>query len=478
MKYLVAFLMLFFMQLKAQNTSKFAVQFGGSGNEEGRRIVQTNDNGYAIIGSSSSTPNGTSDMCLIKLDSAGFLQWEKFYGNNGVENGYSLLQLKDSGFILAGNTYDVSSGYDFFIVRTNFIGDTIWTQKLGGLGWDFLYDISLLSDSTFIVVGSSESDSNTGQDAVILKLDYFGTLIDKRSFGGLNDDEFKSVKLCHDSNLILTGNTKSFGNASNDIMFLKLNNSLDSICMKVFGGLGNDVAEKIIESNDSTRFYIIGSTDSRGGGMNDFFILTLNLQGDTMYSYTLGSYDNEIGYGICQDVQNNIALVGLTEGPSYHKILIRKNDVNTNFIFQTQVSGFSSSDAGYNLSDAYDIINTKDSGYVLVGKNRTTSNQETNFYVVKFNQQFQTATDVRIIDKSTDKINLMPNAIADDLYLSFEEFGISEILVYNITGVEVLKSNMMNDGIQLNMSRISSGIYVLNILDRKGNAFFQKVYKK
>jgi hypothetical protein len=51
-----------------QQTDKFTVQFGGFGDDEGQKIIQTFDTGYAIIGSTGSFGNGSSDMYLLKLE--------------------------------------------------------------------------------------------------------------------------------------------------------------------------------------------------------------------------------------------------------------------------------------------------------------------------------------------------------------------------------------------------------------------------
>ncbi len=43
--------------------------FGGTGNDRASKIVQTNDNGYAIFGTTNSFGNNGDDFLLLKVDS-------------------------------------------------------------------------------------------------------------------------------------------------------------------------------------------------------------------------------------------------------------------------------------------------------------------------------------------------------------------------------------------------------------------------
>lgn len=461
----------------SQSTSKFAIQFGDNGQDEGRRIIQTLDNGYAIIGSTGSYVNNSSDIYIVKLDSAGFRVWEKYIGKNGVDNGYGILELKDTSYIIVGNTYDVVNGYDQFFARLNKVGDTLWTRYIPSGGWDFLYDVTMQNDSIFIAVGTFGLESSNVQDASIIKFDLHGNILQQKSFGSMGNDEFKSVIIDYDSNIVAVGNTDSYGNGGKDVLVMKLSPSLDSIYLRTYGGVHDDISEKIIQTNDSTKYFMLGSTNSFGGGQNDFYTIVCDTNADTLYTFTLGSYDNEMGYGLCQDFENNIAFAGLTEGPSYHKVLIRKNDVSGNFLFQTQVSGFSNGDSGYNYSDAYDLTTTRDSGYILVGKNMNTTTLQTDVYVVKFDKQFQTATSITKIHGSNAQIEFI-NPCTTELIFTSKPFGKLYIEIINQVG-QIIKVDILDDNTnQLNISSIENGVYFVRCVDANGVQFSTNKFAK
>src|ERR1035437_159631 len=144
---------LFFASL-CQAQVKFEKVFGGLNEDYGLSVKQTFDKGYIIAGASSSYGAGNSDVYLMKLDSNGNFKWRNTFGGANVNWGYYVQQTTDSGYVIAGFTNSVGhGGYDMYLIRTNSIGDTLWTKTYGGTDWDFAYSVSQTSDGGFIVAG-------------------------------------------------------------------------------------------------------------------------------------------------------------------------------------------------------------------------------------------------------------------------------------------------------------------------------------
>ena len=74
--------------------------YGGVSNDNLVQIIETSDNGYAAIGSSNSTTNGSSDILLIRTDSNGDTLFTHSYGTIEYEDGLSVIQLPDNGFAI------------------------------------------------------------------------------------------------------------------------------------------------------------------------------------------------------------------------------------------------------------------------------------------------------------------------------------------------------------------------------------------
>ena len=92
--------------------------FGGTNADSFKALYPTSDNGVIASGFSSCTDGdltnnyGADDVWVIKLDSAGNLEWQRSFGGTMNDNGGTVLQTSDGGFIVCAesfsNDFDVS----------------------------------------------------------------------------------------------------------------------------------------------------------------------------------------------------------------------------------------------------------------------------------------------------------------------------------------------------------------------------------
>jgi hypothetical protein len=93
---------LYLLRIDAQRDSIWQGSYGGNYNEWGSSLLQTPDHGFLLLGWTRSYGAGQRDFYLVKTDSVGNQQWQKTYGGNGSESGSCIIALSDGNYMLCG----------------------------------------------------------------------------------------------------------------------------------------------------------------------------------------------------------------------------------------------------------------------------------------------------------------------------------------------------------------------------------------
>ena len=217
------------IKINATGTILWSKYYGGGNNDFGNCIQQTTDGGYIITGSTLSFGAGNSDVCLLKLDSLGALQWSKTYGGTNNDFGNSVQQTKDGGFIITGSTQSYGSGgSDIYLIKTDSNGAELWANAYGTTSGDFSYSVRQTFDKGYIISGSTYHFGVTLYDAYLIKTDSMGSEVWSNTFGVLGQNEYGySVEQTNDSCYIILGNA---GGINNDIYLIKTDKNGNSGC--------------------------------------------------------------------------------------------------------------------------------------------------------------------------------------------------------------------------------------------------------
>jgi gliding motility-associated-like protein len=134
---------------------------GGTGNDLAFEAKQTSDGGYIIIGQTDSYGFGSTDMFVVKLNSAGTLAWSKCYGGTGADDGRNLDIRSDGGFFFSGSCNTPISpggnGQDIYVVATNSVGYSGGCNEMSVT--PIINTIALTSASTGVSYTSTLIDS-------------------------------------------------------------------------------------------------------------------------------------------------------------------------------------------------------------------------------------------------------------------------------------------------------------------------------
>ena len=143
--------------------------FGGADADGGYSVRQTSDGGYIIAGWTRSYSTDY-DVYLVKTDSAGNLQWQKTFSERDSDVGHSVQQTSDGGYIIAGLTsYDAGSR-DVYLVKTDSAGNLQWQKTFGGNNHDRGFSVQQTSDGGYIIAGWTRSYGAGSYDVYLIKV--------------------------------------------------------------------------------------------------------------------------------------------------------------------------------------------------------------------------------------------------------------------------------------------------------------------
>lgn len=252
----------YLIKLREDASVVWAKTYGGTGSDIGRDVIVTADGGYAMTGYSNSPgTNGSFDGYLVKTDSAGGQDWEKWYGGAQFEFPIRLLETSDNGFVLAIESTSFGNSYQWYTIKTDSQGDTLWTRVFGTPGSDLVVEAAEAADSGIVLVGSTVSAIDSTQ-LTLIKYDKNGTLLWVKH-PSLTDGDFPiGIKRTIDGGFVITGYT-STPDRNSQMLLLKVDTNGDLEWGTTFGGIGNETARHVIQTADGG-YLLTGLTDGFG----------------------------------------------------------------------------------------------------------------------------------------------------------------------------------------------------------------------
>ncbi|MCH8903839.1 MAG: T9SS type A sorting domain-containing protein [Bacteroidetes bacterium] len=358
-------------QITFQNT------YNSNWDEEGHSVQETADGGYIIAGFNSAP---STDVYLIKTDSIGDVKWMKSYGGNSYDFGTAVQQTTDSGYIVAGYSDSFGAGQlDVYLIKTDLDGDTLWTKTYGGSDFEFGTSVQQSFDNGYIIAGWTQSFGAGSADVYLIKVDINGDTLWTKTYGGSSGEFGYSVQQTADSGFIIAGMTESFGAGDRDVLLIKTDVAGNILWSKTYGGTDRDVGNSVQQTSDGG-YIVVGSSRSFGAGQFDVYLIKTDPNGDTLWTKTFGgSYDDE-GYFVQQTSDGGYIITG------YHFTADSCEQGSFAYLIKTTANGdtlWTKSFAGEIGAKGYSVKQIANGGYIVAGDNTIGSFGESSVYLIR-----------------------------------------------------------------------------------------------
>ncbi len=285
--------------------------YGGTADDEAHSVTRTSDGGYAILGTTSSFGAGGSDFWLVKTDSSGNVLWNKTYGGISTDDAWSIKEVPGGALVLAGWTVSSGAGSgDFWLIKTDSNGNMLWNKTYGGPLLEILNSVQIVTDGGYVLIGSTYS-SDGDWDFWLVKTGSSGNEEWNQTFGGgLNDFGFSTVET-YDNGFAVAGSTSSYGSGVYDFWLIRTDQFGNPLWNKAYGGSAYDEAWSVIQTANRG-FVLTGWTESMGTGNSDCWLVATDPLGKVQLNVTFGGADFDYSYSALEGVDGNFTLAGET----------------------------------------------------------------------------------------------------------------------------------------------------------------------
>lgn len=273
--------------------------------------------GYAVVSDSSDNVyvsgykySNVMDIYLMKLNSSGNLLWEKNWGGNKADQARVMEIDKSENIYVLGETKSYGSGStDVCLLKYNKQGVLQWNQTWGGRGTEIINSLKLDSSNNIYVLGEVRGLEDV--DIFLLKYDHSGNFQWNMMWGGNRTDYPRALNVDSSDNVYVAGDMYNYYTRYHDIALLKINCSGEKLwdyCWKKGGSSTGSAITFDIYDN----IYVVGEFFSNDFPSLDLSVLRFSSTGILTGYYVWGGEDREYGSEIAIDAYGNLYIAGET----------------------------------------------------------------------------------------------------------------------------------------------------------------------
>jgi len=403
------------LSLAQEPDTLWTKRIGGDSIDVAYDVEELWDGGFAIVGYTKSIPLTDYDIWLLRTDSNGDTLWTRTYGGDGDEYGYSMKITEDGGFIIAGTTNSFGAGqFDFYIVRTDSIGDTLWTRTFGGMNYDYAWSVDKTLDGGFVLAGEINAYPYDIPDAMIIKVNQSGELQWERIYGSTLNDRAFSIRQTPDGSFIVSGSLQLLGSNLAGWLF-KLNSDGDSLWSSLFGSNYQDYFYSVQLTSDGG--YILTGEYRPTLTFLDLWLVKTDSLGNEQWSKTLDyENDTDIGYSVQQTSDGGYIITGQAApfDGGVEAWVVRTDSIGNilwdkllPFFPRNLLNKLDNPNAGSNGAHGGNSIKQiSDGGYIMAGFSDKFQGNHLDVYLVRI------ASDIIPVELTTFTANVEQNAVS------------------------------------------------------------------
>ena len=285
--------------------------------------------------------------------------WTQTYGGEDDDITKNCILTNDGGFAMAGQVYDNSSfNSDFYAIRTDSAGDTIWTRQYATATFDLANGIVQTSDGGFIIAGYSGQPQSSARNICLLKTDTEGDTEWLRYYSSNELNSAHCIRPTSDGCYIVSGYTGAEV-FNHDALLMKIDEAGDTLWTKTY--VDGDITEaSCVEETSGGGFIFTGCQYTEP--LFSVYLVKTDETGDTLWTRKYRrECDGNFGRSVRETSDGGYIVTGMSEwmlGWNAQVYLIR-TDAEGNTIFEEFMGEIASGGSA--------VLQTSDNGFLVAG---------------------------------------------------------------------------------------------------------------
>jgi len=286
--------------------------------ESGNAVIRLADGALVMAAARRNLGNNTLVAWVARISPEGEVQWQHTFVERSLTVPYAVTALANGDIVVVGTaTQDDKSGPQGWAARLSGDGKTvIWNRVFGKGPDDSLQAVAALADGGVIAVGWTSAEHNQAEDRNlwIVNLDPAGKpRWEKKDLGDEADERGKAVLVAENGDILVVAETSRApataaparpGHPAQPVVDSGPVNKPWLIRLAPDGTVRweqryagakdkSDSLDAIVPAGDGG-FFLAGSTETKGAGRKDGWLMRIDAQGERLWEKEFGSpFDDE-----------------------------------------------------------------------------------------------------------------------------------------------------------------------------------------
>ena len=474
MRRLLLLILLCFHYSGYSQSLNFLKQYGYSGPATaGRDMVVMTDGGIALV-ATVSLPNGSGyydNIMVLRMDSNGDTIWTRIFGSIlANERAESMTRLANGNMVIAGNMFVVNKMSEAVLICIDSNGNLVWRNNYGGPLLDYANAVKEVANG-IVVAGATTSFGSGGFDAWLFKVDYNGDSLWSQTYGGTSYDDSWDVADAPGGGFMLTGGTYSYAAGQYDDAWLIRTAADGSLLWRKTYGLSSRVdwawsLEPVISNGVISGHVFVGvkntAEDMPGAAYGELHFVKVDTAGTIVWDKSIsgpaGPYRTE-GMDIAVLNDGGYMIAGWQASNSGKLLYLVRADAQGNVVWDTTI--------GQNSVYTPWVVKASGSGVCFVSGSVATQPNSQDIFVAKLGGL---PTNIPAISSAAVEVSVYPNpALASFTIECTSDMTVKGIEVYDISGRLLKKiSGEKRSSLTLETEDLNRSLLLLKIMTSEG----------